>query len=271
MCELLGMSFNEPVKPNLSVKGLRKKAERNPDGWGMACYPDKSAQVIKEPIEAGDSFLSEFLRNYSEISSKIFIAHVRKSSVGSVSHKNTHPFSRELNGREYVFAHNGSLNNYEKLDTGRFKSIGETDSEHVFCNILNEIEIRQINSWSADDFLWLNQKLDDINSDGKFNCIFSDGEHLFCYHDKNDFNDFCLVQRISPYEIFQFQDNEFEVYLIQEEKKSQKGFIIATNPLTDEEWKSFLPGELMVFKNGEIVYSKTKKQSVFLKSSASGE
>lgn len=258
MCELFGISFNEPVRPNLSVKGFRKKGERNPDGWGIAYYPDESAQVIKEPIEAGISFLSEFLRNYAEIVSKIFIIHVRKSSIGNATHKNTHPFTRELNGREYVFAHNGSIKNFKSLDTGRFTPIGETDSEHVFCHLLNEIETNQISDWTPNDFQWLNQKLKDINANGKFNCIFSDGEHLFCYHDENDFKDYCLLQRKGPYGEIKMKEDEFEFNLPQE-KFSQTGYFVATNPLTEDEWISFLPGELVVFKNGEIVYSDTEK------------
>lgn len=266
MCELMGISFNEPVRPNISVKGFYKKGERNPDGWGIAYYPDESAQIVKEPLEAGESFLSDFIRNYQEIYSKIFIVHVRKSSIGNVSHKNTHPFSRELNGKEYVFAHNGSLKNFKNLQTGRFRPIGETDSEHVFCHILNEIEERQITIWSPEDFLGLNQKLNEINGNGKFNCIFSDSENLFCYHDENDFKDYCLVRREAPYDKIKLLDDDFEVDIFEEKKPTQAGYIIATNPLTDESWESFLPGELKVFRNGEIVYSNPIKETLILQS-----
>lgn len=266
MCELLGMSFNEPVRPNISVKGFRKKSERNPDGWGVAYYPDESVQVIKEPLEAGESFLSEFIRNYNEISTEIFIMHVRKSSIGSVSHKNTHPFVRELNGKEYVFAHNGSLKEFSRLITGRFKPVGQTDSEHVFCYILNQIESRKILHWNAEHFLWLSRLLVEINSYGKFNCIFSDGEYLFCYNDVNDFKDFCLVKRKAPYENIRLLDDEVEVDLFVEKQPSQYGYIMATNPLTNESWESYLPGELKVFKKGEIIFSNLLKETMILQS-----
>ncbi len=36
MCELLGLSFNTPVRPNLSFKGFHIRGETNPDGWGIA-------------------------------------------------------------------------------------------------------------------------------------------------------------------------------------------------------------------------------------------
>ncbi len=61
MCELLGMSFNKFVKPIISFTGFKQRGEHNPDGWGIAFYPDKSAQVFKEPITATSSPLAEFL------------------------------------------------------------------------------------------------------------------------------------------------------------------------------------------------------------------
>ena len=84
MCELLGMSFNLPVNPSISFRGFRFRGEENPDGWGMAFYPDEAAQIIKEPISAKRSELSEFLQNYKGVKSKIFIGHVRYASRGAI-------------------------------------------------------------------------------------------------------------------------------------------------------------------------------------------
>ena len=94
MCELLGLCFNQAVRPNLSFKGFRIRSETNPDGWGIAFYPDTSAQIIKEPLEAEESLLSEFIENYPKIKSEIFISHVRLNSVSKPAFMNTHPFKR---------------------------------------------------------------------------------------------------------------------------------------------------------------------------------
>ena len=99
MCELLGLCFNQAVRPNLSFKGFRIRSETNPDGWGIAFYPDTFAQIIKEPLEAEESLLSEFIENYPKIKSKIFISHVRLNSVSKPAFMNTHPFKRELGGK----------------------------------------------------------------------------------------------------------------------------------------------------------------------------
>jgi glutamine amidotransferase len=252
------MSFNEPVKPTLSFRGFRHKGENNPHGWGISFYLDKSAKVIKEPIKATVSDKAEeFTKKDLKINSKIFISHVRYASIGSKKIHNTHPFKRELNGKEFVFAHNGTLHYYTDLETGRFETDGETDSEHAFCHILHRIEDKAIQKWTQEDFSWLWKVLKNINKYGYFNCIFSDGEHLFCYHDNNGHNGLCYVQRISPFSAVRLIDEDFEINLAEEKRPSQKGFVIATEPLTNETWKDFAKGQLIVFKNGDIIFSKS--------------
>jgi glutamine amidotransferase len=54
--------------------------------------------------------------------------------------ENTHPFTRELWGRYWTFAHNGQLTGYKRLPTGRHRPVGDTDSEHAFCWLLDRLE-----------------------------------------------------------------------------------------------------------------------------------
>ena len=256
MCELFAMSFNQPVRPNISFKGFRRRGRQNPDGWGMALYPDKSVQIIKEPLEAGQSPLSEFLIKYEKFRSKIFISHVRRKTVGDVTYMDTHPFNRELNGKEYTFSHNGTLRNYRDfLSLGRFCPVGYTDSEYAFCYILKCIQENYINRWDEENFRWLWGKIKEINKFGNFNCLFSDGEYLFCYYDKNGYNGLCFVHREAPYRQIRLVDEDFEINLAEEKDPIQKGFVIATRCLTDEQWEDFSKGELIVFSNGDIVFS----------------
>ena len=258
MCELLAMSFNLPIKPNISFRGFRHRGDSNPHGWGIAFYPDESAQVIKEPIRAGKSPLSKFLQDYQEVKSRIFIGHVRYTRERAKSHKNTHPFCRELNGKEYVFAHNGTLRNYKSLKLGRFKPIGKRDSEHTFCYLLNCIEKRNITKWRNEDFEWLAEKFKEINEYGSFNCIFSDGKLLFCYYDKKGHKGLCFVQRKPPYGKIRLLDEDWQVDLAEEKRPEQTGYIIATRKLTDEPWEKFKFGELIVFKDGKMIYSNSR-------------
>jgi len=259
MCELLALCFNLPVSPRISFKGFRVRGRRNPDGWGLAFYPDNSAVVFKEPLTATESRLASFIENYELIKSKIFIGHVRLASRGELSYRNTHPFKRELFGKDYVFAHNGTLHGYRELKLGRFEPVGETDSEYLFCYLLSQIEERGIVEWKKSDFDWLAGLLAEINNYGYLNCVFSDSEYLFCYYDKDGYNGLCLLHRKPPYSKIKLKDIDWEIDLAEEKRPQQQGYIIATRPLTNETWENFLPGELIVFKNGKIIYSNRRK------------
>ncbi len=262
MCELLGMGFNFPVNPKISFIGFQQRGDANPDGWGLAWYPDESAQVVKEQLTVGKSKLSRFLMNFAELYSSVFIGHVRKASISGLAYKNTHPFLRECNGKDYTFAHNGTLRKYRDLPLGRFKPIGTTDSEHCFCHLLDKIAERNIGEWTEEEFAWLAKTLETINrqAKGTLNCIFSDGTHLFCYFDKIGYKGLYFVRRQPPFDTIQLLDEDWNINLSNIKPSDQKGIIVATNPLTDEIWESFVPGELLVIKNGQIIYSNKRSE-----------
>ena len=254
MCELLALSFNTPVNFRLSIKVFRRRGVENPHGWGITFYPDKAALVVKEAAPSVSSSLLDFLSSYGRIRSRIFIAHVRRASAGSVAYRNTHSFLRELNGREYVFAHNGTLRGLERLELGRFRPVGETDSEYAFCYLLAEIERRGVDRWRREDFEWLHCKLRGLNELGTLNCLLSDGEYLFAYHDINGYNGLHYVWRATPFPKVKLADEDLEVDLQELKEPGERGYVIATRPLTSEDWLSFTLGELVVFKDGMIVY-----------------
>ena len=255
MCELLGLCFNLPVDPKISFKGFRYRGVDNGDGWGLAFYPDKSAVIIKEPINSFKSDLSQFISEYPVIRSKIFIGHVRRSSVGSISYMNTHPFKRELNGRDYIFAHNGTIYIDRKVfRLGRLKPIGETDSEYIFCYILSLIEDRGIDRWGVQGFKWLREIFRRINRYGTLNCLMSEGQHLFVYRDIHGYKSLKILRRAPPYRRIHLKYNSLVFNLDAEKDPRQRGYIIATEALTDEDWLDLPPGELYVFRDGELIF-----------------
>ncbi len=68
------------------------------------------------------------------------VAHIRLANRGEVALENTHPFTRELWGRNWtLMPHNGQLTGYKSLETGNFRPVGETDSEKAFCWLLRQI------------------------------------------------------------------------------------------------------------------------------------
>lgn len=273
VCELLGISCSVKVRPGRYFKTFRQRGrelsegEGNPDGWGIALYPDgKAVQVIKEPIPAAASKLSEFLSTYEHLCSKIFIAHVRKASRGVVSYSNSHPFSREVGGKEYSFAHNGTISGIRRFSLGRHKPVGNTDSEHLFCYILNFIEQRGICGWTEDDLLEFWKFLISINcrptkdqkKPNKLNILLTDGETLIAYTDfYGNGSLYKLMLRVHG-EVLSCGRKLSACPQLKDNDEESIG-IFATRPVSgDKLWVSMEPGELCALRNGVAVFSPGK-------------
>ena len=109
MCELLGLAFNKPISPDLSFRGFRHRAKRNRDGWGLAAITPTKARITKEAVRADQSVVSESLRDDPLLKAPIFIGHVRFASCGDVNLENTHPFTRRINGSDFVLAQEANV------------------------------------------------------------------------------------------------------------------------------------------------------------------
>ncbi len=251
MCELMGLNFNQEVRPALSFRGFRHRGQRNPDGWGIAGFSGRACQVFKEPIKASSSQLATFLRDYEGLRSKIFIGHVRYASRGNHTLQNTHPFVRTFRRREVALAHNGTLRLDVPEDRLQFHQVGETDSELLFCALLSDLSVQRIR---FTDFQRVEALLCGFNAAGNMNLLFSEGEHLYAYRDRNGYNGLCMTERAAPYGAVALRDEDWEVDLAEEKRPNQKGVVIATRPLTNERWTDLPPGSLRVFKDGECVY-----------------
>ena len=263
MCELLGMNFNRPVSCGFSFRGFSNRGNPNLHGWGIALYPEgsKAVQVFKEPLQARSSELVEFVKNYGRLRSNSFISHVRYAT-SEVCYDNTHPFVREFQGREYAFAHNGALSNYQdNLQLGRFKPVGSTDSEYAFCYLLNTME-ETYTGWNDSSFIELENTMRRINQYGHFNCLFTDGEYLFCYRDKTGYKGLCYTERKPPYDhCVRLMDEDMEVNFQNTKGNGEVGIIVATAPLTSERWQDMRPGALMIFREGQQIFPVGEQES----------
>src|SRR4051812_45076637 len=142
MCELLGMECNVPTDIVFSFAGLASRGGKHAphgDGWGLALFEGKSAHVFRESAPAANSPLAKFVRDHP-IRTLLAIAHIRRKTRGAICLADTHPFTRELWGRHFVFAHNGTVKRVQDLPLGRFRPIGKTDSEHAFCYLLAALQ-----------------------------------------------------------------------------------------------------------------------------------
>jgi predicted glutamine amidotransferase len=256
MCELMALSFAGPVSAAFSVREFAARGEENADGWGLAWYPDQSLAVAKEPVKWATSKYTGFLENYPGLHSKIYIAHVRhKTTGGEPTHADTHPFARELGGRDYCFAHNGTIAGYAgELPLGRFRPVGRTDSEHVFCHLMEDVAGRADALDTEAGWKWLHGKLAAVNRLGKINCLLTDGTRLFCYRDVNGWKGLTFRRvRLHGGKARHFEDAQVQVTLAG--KEFDPGVVVATRPLSATGWEPLHPGELIALEAGRVVYS----------------
>ena len=63
--------------------------------------------------------------------------HIRHATWGALSDANTQPFSRTWGRRDWLIAHAGSLDRKLAEVAGPFEPVGSTDTEQIFCELLN--------------------------------------------------------------------------------------------------------------------------------------
>jgi glutamine amidotransferase len=254
MCELMGFNFARPTTVDFTIREFGTRSQENADGWGLAWYPDESLALIKEAVKWQASEHSGFLETYAGIRSTIGIAHVRHRTRGRLTHADTHPFRRELDGKEYCFAHNGTLPTIRTRKTRRFQPVGQTDSEHFFCLLLEHIAAWTDGVASPDNWSALHDLLSDYNREGTLNFLLADGERLVAYHDRDGWKGLTLRRMaVHAPESSRLEDDEVRVEVGGE--PFNYGIVVATCPLSSAGWESFQKGELVVLEGGVMRYS----------------
>ena len=223
MCELFAMSARFPTDVNRSLALLRPRGgEIGPhsDGWGVAFYEGRAARIFKEPIPAAESACLAFMSDYGFVS-RLVIGHIRRANPEKFgrSSANTHPFERELEGRSWVFAHNGKLEGLRDrpdFASRRFKPIGDTDSELAFCLLLDAIAGAGVAAETLPRVIeTLAPLIERLSGFGVFNFLLSDGDYLFVHAHTR----LSMLRRIC-----------------RRDGCEQEVALLATEPLTAEEW-----------------------------------
>lgn len=254
MCQLLGMNCNVPTDICFSFAGFQARGgatDIHADGWGIAFFEGRGVRLFLDPQPSCSSPIAEFVRNYP-IRSKNVIAHIRKATQGSVGLENTHPFRRELWGRYWIFAHNGNLRDFHPEFDGTFLPVGLTDSEHVFCWLLQTLRQHFGNSCPepAELFAELHRLTLQVAEHGEFNFLLSNGDYLFA-HASTKLN---YIVRQAPFAQAHLSDQDLTVDFQAVTNPHDRVAIIATQALTDNEvWLSMPPGTLWWFEEGCVI------------------
>jgi glutamine amidotransferase len=185
------------------------------------------------------------------IHSNNVIAHIRKATQGQVALENTHPFARELWGRTWVFAHNGDLKDFRPRLHGSFRPVGDTDSEHAFCWLMQELAKAHASVPAVAELSrTLRELLPALHRHGTFNMLLSNGQALWAHGSTKLY----WLLRQHPFRSAALRDEDLQVNFASLTTPQDHVAVIATEPLTaDEAWTAFAPGELKVFVDGLAV------------------
>ena len=237
MCQLLGMNSRLPASLTLSFTGFSQRGgctDHHSDGWGIAFFesegnlPGKAARHFVDKESAATSPIAKMLKSYP-IKSHNVVAHVRKATVGAVTLENCHPFTRELWGRYWVFAHNGDLKEFQPPLHGSFKPVGSTDSELAFCWLLQELNKSHVTVPSVEELTnTLSELVPQIARHGTFNFLLSNGQALWAHASTK----LCYVSRQHPFPEVQLKDEDVTVDLSDLNGPEDRQVIVVTEPLT---------------------------------------
>ncbi|MEO0288883.1 MAG: class II glutamine amidotransferase [candidate division WOR-3 bacterium] len=237
MCQLLGICANKEVDIQFSLKEFQYRGKKNKHGWGFAFFKNGKWEILKKP----DSLEKEDIKEQKfTFKSGIIIGHVRLASCGDQNYGNTHPFKMD----NWAFAHNGTVK-IDNLHLKILKPKGKTDSEHIFCYLMEKIQNKTTEIEKI-----LEKESDEIKRYGRLNFLISDGKKLYAYGDDSLF----YTQRKAPFKLVKLKDVQYEMNLADIKSQDEKAIIIATERLTEKENWHRITG-LKVFENGELISS----------------
>jgi len=236
MCRIAALSSPRPI-------GLEEMMDyfffppmpdtHNRDGWGMACYMGRECLLIKEPRHSRESPLLKAIIREGRIKGDQAILHVRKATRGGVTFANAHPFVRTLWGEFWAFVHHGNVDWEPPSLSAPFQPVGETDTERIFCWMLNEL-------WQA-----FGDRVPPL--DGVMEKVEELAYGLWRDNKKMNFvlcGPSIMLVFYGGYEGMCYCNHTFE---------GAKTFIVSSLPLPfTTMWKEFEPGELKILAGGSM-------------------
>lgn len=239
MCELLAVNADRPMDAGKYLSLLMPRGGKtgpHADGWGVAYFEGRAARVFKDASPASESRYLAILAR-ARLKSTAVVAHIRKANPATVGRAaaNTHPFEREWSGRSWVFAHNGKLPGIHDLPdppSSRFRPLGQTDSELAFCRLMNTMA-QEIDCGGNVSPLRVKRALvpvvEALSRLGEFNFILSNGEFTLVHAHTN----LHVLEKSFPAP----PHGKFVT-------------VLATAPLTNEDWRAISPGSIRVYRGG---------------------
>lgn len=247
MCEILGLTSERLYNANSLLSAFYTHCQTNADGWGLAVFRGRGVSMEKEPVRALDSI---YLRHRlsREVLSHNLAAHLRRATVGQVEYANCHPFIwDDDSGRTWTLIHNGTIFNPGGTCNYATRQEGSTDSErmHLYiidrCNELireNGTEFMEI---PENRFRLIEDIIAEMSCGNKLNLILYDSEYMY-------------VHTNSPGTLHMVHKDGVYIFATRP---------VSSDDITDAEWKLAPMNRLLVYRNGEHVWSGHPHSNVF--------
>ena len=288
------MNCATPTDFNFSFRGFKCRGgntDIHAHGWGLAIYEGRGVRAFHDPLPCAESPLANMISSYP-IKTLNMMAHIRYATQGAVSLENVHPFQREMWGILWTFAHNGEVPKFtwrknpqeqeEQSGCGTtaempklgickeaiYHPVGDTDSEAVFCAMLNALRAEFKTLPTLPVLYEAIQRLscEIVRGHEKstiFNFLLGCGQYtLFAFSWPGSregsavWNGLHYLVRYPPFKTAKLSDVDYAVDFNQTNDENDRVAIIATKPLTtNENWKEFKRGQLLMFDNG-LPYSR---------------
>ena len=245
MCEIFGLSGRNPRQITPELREFFSHSHKHPDGWGLVFFDEENSGVEKEPLPA---YRSEYLkaRLQESLRTKTMLAHIRLATIGSVTRTNTHPFvEKDCTGRRWTLIHNGTIFDFPRIGKYGILQKGSTDSERILLYILDEIkketEIKQEPLEAHERFDVLDRVVYDMSEGNKLNLLIYDGELMYAHYNA-----------------------EGTLYY----HRGNDETMIATTPVSGDEWEPFPFTTLIAYKDGKPVIEGTNHGHIFTENKA---
>jgi predicted glutamine amidotransferase len=264
MPNLLAMSFEGELAPSFTLHCL-ESGRTLPDGWGLGYYPagEPTAAILKEPAPPQASMRSQLALAWEQVASSLFVLHIRHAMWGALSDANTQPFARTWARKDWIIAHAGSLDQRLAEVPGPFEPVGSTDTEQLFCQILNRFVDKGWRSLADADLATVVGWLSEYNLIGGLTMCLTDGRDLLVHADRRG-QPLWIGELHPPYGRIAFGDDDLGVDLTKRGAKSRKGIVISTEPLQARDgdaahalsWRQLEPGQVLMIREGAEIHER---------------
>jgi len=243
-CDLFLMSSHHPYGAESALSEFASRGSLNIHGWGIGSYLGRAAVVVRSESSVVSDSKSRDLSNEFRVAilathSPIVLGHLRLSSRGSLGVQNNHPFCLSFLGYDWLFVHNGTAVDHEKLVPVEERLLVESDNDsaRVFEFLRRQVIDYYLSSYRKSLIQAWRHAFKSLLStnNGSFNIIVSNG-----------YLSFALVHWRS-------------FWYLHREKQAGDALLVTTLKLTDnEEWVVFnkradRTAKLLVFSGHSLI------------------